>query len=93
MVIFLVTVAVSLKNRVYAYGKFYYESVVILYNTQNKSKFKLHFIYMLGFMGKYKSIKVIIGTLKNCGGLFNKLIKSNSYLLLKGGVRIEKLRK
>lgn len=34
------------------YGKFYYESVVILYNTQNKSKFKLHFIYMLGFMGK-----------------------------------------
>lgn len=48
----LVTVAVSLKSRIYAYSKFYYESVVILYNTQNKNKFKLRFIYMLGFMGK-----------------------------------------
>lgn len=43
-------VAVSLKNRVYAFDNFYYESG-LLYNYQNRNKFQLLFIYILRFIG------------------------------------------
>ena len=43
----VVTVAVSLKSRVHAFGKFYYESNVLLYDDQNRNKFKLSFTFIV----------------------------------------------
>lgn len=54
-------------------------------------------IYILGFIEKKNIIVIllnIIGALKRCGDLFNNLlIKSNSYILLKAVVKMEKIMK
>lgn len=74
----------SLKSRVHEFSKFYYKNVVLFNNGQNKHKFKLPFIYILGFMKKKRHNCLFIKifgynrNFKKHAGFFKKLlIKSN----------------
>lgn len=59
----------SLKSRIHEFSKFYYKNIVLFNNVQNKHKFKLPFIYVLGFMKKKRH---------NC--LFGKIFGYNRNL-------------
>ena len=56
MVNCVVTVAMSLKSRVYVFDKFYYESVVLLYNDQNTHTFILLFIFKVCLIKLFRHI-------------------------------------
>lgn len=40
----------GLKSKVHVFDKFYYKNDKFYYNNQNRHKFKLSFVYILGFM-------------------------------------------
>ena len=41
----VIVVAVSLKSGVYAFGKYYYESTILINNDQSRYKSKFLFLY------------------------------------------------
>ena len=64
-----------------------YKNIVLLCNDQNKNKFKLSFIYILGFMKKIisyylfvKMLRLLMRILKGYGGLSDKLITKSNFL-------------